>query len=181
MKFHLCKAAFVAMIFASVGTAHASTYSFYQDGFDGGGIVTGTFSGIDLDNDGQLVSFFGEVTLYSMTFSGNATVSSFSHTFSDLYGLVYDIGSGFIGDGMTGAIEGIASNWPSATTGFVYATGPGPTSQAGGWTADLSVSSISSTSNMVVVSAVPVPAAVWLFGSGLVGLFGLARRRARPA
>ena len=29
------------------------------------------------------------------------------------------------------------------------------------------------------VSAVPVPAAVWLFGSGLVGLAGLARRKAR--
>ena len=26
-------------------------------------------------------------------------------------------------------------------------------------------------------SAVPVPAAVWLFGSGLVGLFGLAGRK----
>lgn len=29
----------------------------------------------------------------------------------------------------------------------------------------------------VVVSAVPVPAAVWLFGSGLVGLAGIARRK----
>ena len=28
-----------------------------------------------------------------------------------------------------------------------------------------------------VVSAVPVPAAVWLFGSGLIGLAGVARRR----
>ncbi len=27
------------------------------------------------------------------------------------------------------------------------------------------------------VGAVPVPAAVWLFGSGLVGLIGMARRR----
>jgi len=27
------------------------------------------------------------------------------------------------------------------------------------------------------VSAVPVPAAVWLFGSGLVGLVGIARRK----
>ena len=27
------------------------------------------------------------------------------------------------------------------------------------------------------VSAVPVPAAVWLFGSGLIGLLGLARRK----
>ena len=30
----------------------------------------------------------------------------------------------------------------------------------------------------VFVSAVPVPAAVWLFGSGLIGLIGLARRKA---
>ena len=30
---------------------------------------------------------------------------------------------------------------------------------------------------MTPVSAVPVPAAVWLFGSGLVGLAGIARRR----
>jgi hypothetical protein len=28
-----------------------------------------------------------------------------------------------------------------------------------------------------VVSAVPVPAAAWLFGSGLLGLVGVARRR----
>ena len=34
----------------------------------------------------------------------------------------------------------------------------------------------------VVVSGVPVPASVWLFGSGLLGLIGVARRRlnARP-
>ncbi|WP_297293005.1 PEP-CTERM sorting domain-containing protein, partial [Oceanicoccus sp.] len=29
------------------------------------------------------------------------------------------------------------------------------------------------------VSAVPVPAAVWLFGSGLVGLIGVSRRKRR--
>lgn len=29
------------------------------------------------------------------------------------------------------------------------------------------------------VSAVPVPAAIWLFGSGLLGLIGLAKRKAR--
>ena len=31
----------------------------------------------------------------------------------------------------------------------------------------------------IAVSAVPVPAAVWLFGSGLLGLVGVARRKAR--
>jgi hypothetical protein len=31
--------------------------------------------------------------------------------------------------------------------------------------------------NLVAASAVPVPAAVWLFGSGLLGLIGIARRK----
>ena len=31
--------------------------------------------------------------------------------------------------------------------------------------------------NLTAVSAVPVPAAVWLFGSGLLGLVAVARRR----
>ena len=45
----------------------------------------------------------------------------------------------------------------------------------------LSAGSSATIFNDLVPAAVPVPAAVWLFGSGLVGLFGLARRRARPA
>ena len=34
-------------------------------------------------------------------------------------------------------------------------------------------------SALVRTSVVPVPAAVWLFGSGLIGLIGVARRKAR--
>ncbi|MDH5473491.1 MAG: VPLPA-CTERM sorting domain-containing protein [Gammaproteobacteria bacterium] len=41
----------------------------------------------------------------------------------------------------------------------------------------LDASMISSTLGSVAVSAVPVPAAVWLFGSGLIGLIGFARRK----
>jgi hypothetical protein len=34
------------------------------------------------------------------------------------------------------------------------------------------------TTNMtMVISQVPIPAAVWLFGSGLLGLIGIARRK----
>lgn len=51
----------------------------------------------------------------------------------------------------------------------------GQTYGSGTFTA-ASVSAVSSA-----VSAVPVPAAVWLLGSGMVGLVGMARKRATPA
>jgi len=67
-----------------------------------------------------------------------------------------------------------------------------------GWGSDTSViiqlqNDLSATSNLqgegafiqkkygdigVIVNPVPVPAAVWLFGSGLIGLIGMARRKA---
>jgi hypothetical protein len=35
--------------------------------------------------------------------------------------------------------------------------------------------------NLTSLSAVPLPAAAWLFGSGVIGLIGLARRKMRTA
>ncbi len=31
--------------------------------------------------------------------------------------------------------------------------------------------------SIIKLSAVPIPAAIWLFGSGLIGLIGIARRK----
>ncbi len=47
-----------------------------------------------------------------------------------------------------------------------------------------SVTSLTATSNIFIQSSyiftpVPVPAAIWLFGSGIIGLVGLAKRKAR--
>jgi len=39
------------------------------------------------------------------------------------------------------------------------------------WSTSLNINALA------VTSAVPVPSAVWLFGSGLIGLIGLARRK----
>lgn len=40
------------------------------------------------------------------------------------------------------------------------------------------INPIMAGSSLTVLQSVPVPAAVWLFGSGLLGLIGLARRKA---
>jgi len=39
-----------------------------------------------------------------------------------------------------------------------------------------SLSNIVFVDNVSVVSAVPVPAATWLFGTGIIGLIGIAKR-----
>lgn len=62
----------------------------------------------------------------------------------------------------TGLLTGIGNN-----------NGYNPT--AATWT--LSANSVGSSYSMSL-TAVPVPAAVWLFGTGLIGLVGVARRKA---
>lgn len=60
------------------------------------------------------------------------------------------------------------------------APGPGDLQMAAQWVRNLAVGeSFSYTQTMAVsnVSPIPVPAAIWLFGSGLIGLAGIARRK----
>ncbi len=46
-----------------------------------------------------------------------------------------------------------------------------------GCTADVNWDNVSFTADVTNPPAVPVPAAAWLFGSGLIGLVGMARRK----
>jgi hypothetical protein len=59
-------------------------------------------------------------------------------------------------------------------TGLLSGNGFDATSAT--WT--FSAQNASSYSMSITAAVVPVPAAVWLFGSGLIGLVGLARRKA---
>lgn len=107
---------------ASVTDLGGGHYSFSQGGWLGGGLLTGTFAGIDLDNDRQLVWFNAEISAFSVAFSGNSIVRPFRLGFDNLYGLVYDLDGGPMGDGISGYYaEGIFALDINKT----YIDGPG--------------------------------------------------------
>jgi hypothetical protein len=154
------------------------SFNFTQSGFEEGASVVGMFTGEDLNADGQLSEFSGEITSFMMEFSGNSLVSSFSLGFADLFGLVYDLDGGPLGDGFSLDIEGIG-----ADSGiFLYEVGPGPVGECGVGIDCASISdgvNISSSKQLVLVSpkVVPIPAAVWLFGSGLMAIVGFRKSK----
>lgn len=171
----ICATAVGMMGLCSSSAANATSYIFSQGGYSGGGAITGTFDGTDLDNNGQIDSFAGEVVNFSLSFSGDYIVGNFTHTLSDFYGLIYDVNSGFIGDGAGGDIEGMASNW-NGYFGFDYASGLGPTGGLGGRVIDIATGATSSSTELISVSAVPEPETWGMLLAG-VGLIGLRMRQ----
>ncbi len=171
-------------LFASLLTSNANAiplqYTFAQDGYAEGASITGSFAGTDLNNDGQLSSFQGEISDYSMSFSGNSIVDAFSHTFSDFGQLVYIIGTPFIGDDFIGEREGIASGplfGPDHP--FSYMTGLGPMRYGHGRVTNNTTLAFDSdyTSNPATVTLVPEPATVALMSIGLAGLGFSSKRK----
>lgn len=155
--------------------ASATTYQFSQSGYADGATISGSFSGSDLDHDGQIASFAGEVTAFALTFSGNGTIPGFSHGLADLSGLVYTVGNTTLGSDPSGNIEGMASNWYGGT-GYDYASGLGPTGTFGGSIIDTATGATTSTQELILISAVPEPSSALLLMAGL-GALGMAARR----
>jgi hypothetical protein len=150
----------------SVVAGGPGSWSYSVGGWGGGGLVSGTFTGTDLDLDGQLSSFSGEVTGFTMSYSGGSIVAPFSLSFADLYGLVYDLNGGPLGDGTTLAIEGIGAL--GSGKGFII--GPGPYAVCG-------TGAACGVIEGPAAGAIPEPMS-WVMliaGFGLVG--GVLRRR----
>jgi hypothetical protein len=151
----------------AVASGGPGSWLYSVGGWSGGGTVSGSFAGTDFDANGQLSSFSGEITGFTMSYSGGSIVAPFSMTFADLFGLVYDLNGGPLGDGVALAIEGIGA--VGSATQFLI--GPGPFGLCG----------TGADCGVIVGPAVPEPAtwAMLIAGFGLVG--ATLRRRSRSA
>lgn len=152
----------------SISSLGGDNYNFEQLDFEGGGRVTGTFTGVDSNGDLQLNAFDDEITDFTMRFSGSGSVPAFTLGFADLFGLVYDLDGGPLGD-FDSFSEGPDFEGIEAGDGrSFYVAGPGPFIEFCGEENDCAV----------VLSVVPEPASWAMLIAGF-GLTGAAMRRRR--
>jgi hypothetical protein len=182
----LLKTAIMAGILLSAQSAQAAIYNFSQTGFEGGASITGSFTGTDLNNDGfingSIFSNMNEITAFSVSYSGSATVLAFSQTLADLEYFSWKTSTSKIGDDQfSGKSEGIATNW-FGQTGAQYLAGIGVNSMIASYVGYPDTQTYIGVDELhlinVTPAAVPVPGAVWLFGSALAGFSSLKRRQA---
>jgi hypothetical protein len=135
-------------------------------GLNDGDSVTATGSFDDSLIGGNIISGSGTIDVSAIT---NLVITVGSQTFTDLD----DNGTGSLIIANGAAIDGIGS------AGFVYAGTNTNTNVFTSLASDDFVgnSDVLGVWNSFAMTAVPVPAAVWLFGSGLIGLAGVARRK----
>lgn len=159
----------------SAPIAAAASYTFAQGGYSGGGVLSGSFSGVDVDGDGWLVQLGagGELSAFALSFTGDAHIAAFTLGGADLQGLVLRLDGGPLGDDASPPGEGLAA----ASAAFQVLAGWSALGSAGGLVADLQSGASSLTELPLVVTLVPEPGTMLLLGAGAAALAMLVRRR----
>ena len=159
------------VVFAGAGSLDLTAWT-YQGGTNSQAgvkadevVVIGALSTIDIYY--QPTNYAGPTSIGPGTGFFGTTAGT-----GDMAGIRFDIDNLLV---TTGYTSGAALSGAFTLTSSTFAS-LGLTPGSYEWTWGSGASADSFTLN---VGAVPVPAAVWLFGSGLLGLVGIARRKAR--
>lgn len=163
-------------MYATISLA-VTKYNFSQSGFVDGAVLTGMFVAEDLDGDGVLTDLDGIITAFSVEFSGNSIVPAFILDSADDFSkfeVSYDLDDGPLGGTASEeSLFALGSNF-SVFVGS-NALGECENGFCGVVTTTLGEPTTVSLDS-VTVSAVPLPAAAWLFGSGLLWLIGMRQK-----
>lgn len=83
MRFSRLIATLALMGMGAVSSAHAATFVLEQGGYTGGARLTGSFTGVDSNADGYIRFSDGELSAFSIHFSGNSEASAFTLGLAD--------------------------------------------------------------------------------------------------
>jgi hypothetical protein len=186
-----------SLTLASAANAAVLTYGFVSTGsnppgFTGVGSITLNLPTVSSGTFGPVP---GTAGTYITPAAATATADVAAFSFSWGNGAAVDLTSltslAVGGGGWTSAFnataggEILANSWtlsgtsvPPGVTGIYQISSNGTTGSNGTNSVQFGALTDFGYWKLQSVSAVPLPAALWLFGSGLAGLFGAARRRA---
>ena len=140
---------------------------------DGNGNVTMDFSGLNLVRYSDNTNFREDIILSGGTQDcGTSSDGICTNTFPDTYDL-----SGIQNRGDSTAVITCANTCELNDTFTLDYSTIVAYDHPNGWGGIMSSVHLEGT---IGASAVPIPAATWLFGSGLLGLIGVARRKQMP-
>ena len=136
----------------------------------------GDLYNLDIDATAfSIITLTGDINIPNQSFALDATNNALTPS---LFSGTFNIGGGLLAGTFSGLTLSFFDNTYAYEASLIYTSGSLMGSLSSGRIEGIYDADLDKVSAKVgEVAVVPVPAAAWLFGSGLIGLVGIARRK----